>query len=260
MEPIEYSNFAVELVSRAGQLLRSQTINEGDWELKGEVNLVTETDLRVEAFIKDRIRETFPDHDILAEESAEDSSKSSASLWILDPIDGTTNYAHGYPFYSISLAFREGDIVKAGAVHAPALGELFRASLGNGAFLNGQPISVSGIKDLNSSLLCTGFPYDRRTSTHNNVGEFARLLMASQSVRRDGSAALDLCYVAAGRFDGFWEFKLKPWDTAAGTLILQQAGGMVTNIVGDQHIPEMESIVASNGKIHQAMLDELRKK
>ena len=225
---------------------------------KGDINLVTEMDTRSERIIVEMLRASFPDHGIIAEEETKIQT-GSGYRWIIDPLDGTTNYAHGYPCFSVSIALEhEGDAI-AGVVYDPMREELFSARKGGGASLNGKPIRVSAADTLIKSLLATGFPYDRKTSDKNNLDYFHELLMASQEVRRDGSAALDLCSVAAGRFDGFWELKLKPWDVAAGSLIVLEAGGMVTDLSQNAFDINAEEVLASNGRIHRQMAEVLKR-
>lgn len=248
---------AGEAARRAGRLLRENIHGPREISYKGDINLVTEMDTRSERAVVETLRAAFPDHGIVAEEETT-IRNGSGYTWIIDPLDGTTNYAHGYPCFSVSIALEhEGDVI-AGVVYDPMRDELFAARKGEGATLNGKAIGVSDTDTLIKSLLATGFPYDRKTSEKNNLDYFHDLLMASQEVRRDGSAALDLCSVAAGRFDGFWELKLKPWDVAAGSLIVREAGGMVTDLSGGPFDMHAEEILASNGRIHKQMVEALR--
>jgi myo-inositol-1(or 4)-monophosphatase len=218
---------------------------------------MTEMDMRSEREIVKTLSEAFPNHGIVAEEET-DIQNDSGFTWIIDPLDGTTNYAHGYPCFSVSIALEQEGVIVAGIVYDPMREELFSAQKGQGAFMNGKKIYVSGIDTLMNSLLATGFPYDRKVSEKNNMNNFHDLLMASQEVRRDGSAALDLCCVASGRFDGFWELKLKPWDIAAGSLIVSEAGGLVTDLSGKQFNLHAGEILASNGIIHKQMVMKLQ--
>lgn len=228
-------------------------------EHKGKLDLVTDVDRRCEDAVVGYLLKECPGCAILTEEQDEIAAGSD-SRWILDPLDGTTNYAHGYPFFCVSLALeRKGEIVW-GGVHDPLRGELFTARLKGKARLNGAAIGVSRACKLESALLCTGFPYDVHDSAEDNTDNFLRFLKTARAVRRDGAAALDLCYVACGRFDGFWEMKLKPWDIAAGWLIVQQAGGMVSGFDGTASHPFRHDIVASNGAIHRSMLQVLGEK
>ncbi|HTF99303.1 MAG TPA: inositol monophosphatase family protein [Nitrospirota bacterium] len=247
-------DIAKQAARTSGEILRNNIRGVRTVTYKGDINLVTEMDMMSERAIVKVLRSVFPDHSIVAEEET-DIRTASPFTWIIDPLDGTTNYAHGYPCFSVSLAqAREGDVIL-GVVYDPMRDELFSASKSGGAYLNGEKIAVSKTDDLIRSLLATGFPYDRTVSEKNNLDYFQNLLMASQEVRRDGSAALDLCYVAMGRFDGFWELKLKPWDVAAGSLILAEAGGVVTDLSGYAFDMHAEEILATNGLIHKAMLE-----
>ncbi len=224
---------------------------------KGEVDLVTEYDRASEQIIVETIRSRFPSHRILAEEGTT-GGDDPAHRWIIDPLDGTTNFAHGYPMSCVSVAYEMEGELAVGVVYDPFRDELFTAIRGCGAYLNGQSIHVSPTPDLAHSLLVTGFPYDR--STLDDVLErFGRLVRATQAVRRDGAAALDLAYVAAGRFDGFWEATLAPWDAAAGAVIVREAGGIVTDFSGQPWTAARRSLIAANGQpIHGEMLIALR--
>ena len=249
---------ALLAAKEAGRILRRGVGNVHEISYKRDIiDLVTEVDRLSEERIIRIIRKAHPDHEILAEEGGR-SKGTSAHRWIIDPLDGTTNYAHGYPCFCISIAVEEeGDTVY-GVVYDPIGEELFTAEKGKGAQLNGRPISVSGMERLDDSLLCTGFPYDVRRGEKTNLEYFGRFVMKAQGVRRDGSAALDLCYVAMGRFDGFWEMKLAPWDMAAGSLIVAEAGGMVSNFDGGTFTLASSEILASNGKIHGEMVEVLK--
>ncbi len=253
MERKDWLEFAEVTARGAGKILRRNWGRPQSVHFKGEINLVTVVDRESEAFIIDKIRSSFPDHGILSEESAEVTGPSSCR-WIVDPLDGTTNYAHNYPCFCVSIALEIGGELIVGAVFDPVLGESYTASAGGGAFLNGEPIRVSSIGDLRRSLLSTGFAYDVNTSADNNIKYFREFVFAGQAIRRDGSAALDMCYTACGRFDGFWELKLKPWDTAAGLLILRESGGMATRLDGSAYDIGQPDILASNGLIHQQMI------
>ncbi|MBI4456178.1 MAG: inositol monophosphatase [Acidobacteria bacterium] len=222
------------------------------------IDLVTDMDVKSEQIIVDYIARHFPGHAILAEESSHvDADKESIYKWIIDPLDGTTNYAHGYPVYCVSIAIEVNGVVVAGAIYGPPLKEMFTAIRGEGTRLNGREVHVSVVADLGEALTVTGFPYDVRIPPHTNLEYFARFLKTARAVRRDGSAALNLAYVAAGRFDGFWELKLRPWDIAAGILMVQEAGGKVTNFRGAEIDVYQSQILASNGKIHEQMLELL---
>ncbi len=254
----ELLKLAKETAVEAGSMLLRGISRIGWIEHKGEINLVTEMDMKSEQLIKDRIRSRCPDHQILAEES-DVTSQRSAYRWIIDPLDGTTNYAHGFPIFCVSIALEVEGVVQLGAVYDPTRDELFTAVRGGGAELNGNRISVSQTGDLDNALLATGFPYDLRTSEVNNTDHWNAMLPRAQAVRRAGSAALDLCYTASGRFDGFWELKLYPWDVAAGGLIVEEAGGTVTHLGGEPFNIYSREILASNGKIHLQMADILRR-
>jgi myo-inositol-1(or 4)-monophosphatase len=248
---------AQEAALKAGKILRENIGGTRKIIYKGDINLMTEMDMRSEREIVKTLSEAFPNHGIVAEEET-DIQNDSGFTWIIDPLDGTTNYAHGYPCFSVSIALEQEGVIVAGIVYDPMREELFSAQKGQGAFMNGKKIYVSGIDTLMNSLLATGFPYDRKVSEKNNMNYFHDLLMASQEVRRDGSAALDLCCVASGRFDGFWELKLKPWDIAAGSLIVSEAGGLVTDLSGKQFNLHAGEILASNGIIHKQMVMKLQ--
>jgi myo-inositol-1(or 4)-monophosphatase len=249
---------AVRAAREAGQIQREWLGKDKKVEFKGEINLVTEVDRICEQRIIEIIREFFPQHNILTEETPMPEG-SSSYRWIIDPLDGTTNYTHGYPCFCTSVALElEGKIVL-GAIYDPLLDELFTAQQGQGAFLNGARIAVSATERLTNALICTGFPYDLRESPVNNVNHFNNFIMEARAVRRDGSAALDLCYVAAGRFDGFWELKLNPWDVAAGKLLVEEAGGVVTDFDGETLDIYGQETLASNGRIHEEMIGVLER-
>ncbi len=242
---------------KAGSILREHISEPGQVKHKGAIDLVTEMDRLSERSIVEDILRAFPEHGILAEEDARIES-ASAYRWIIDPLDGTTNYAHGYPNFAVSLGVeRDGEAV-VGVVYDPMRDELFSAVRGEGARLNSRQIGVSRVAQLIGSLLATGFPYDRAVSAENNLDYFNALIMASQEVRRSGSASLDLCSVAAGRLDGFWELKLRPWDVAAGSLIVRESGGVVTDLDGAGFTIESGEIAASNGIIHDQIIEILR--
>jgi len=220
---------------------------------KGRIDLVTEADIGSEECIKTTIKKAFPDHSILAEESGMQAGQADCR-WIIDPLDGTTNYAHQLGLFAVSIAFALNDEIIIGVVLNPLSGELFVAAQGQGATLNGRPIGVSDTSTVDESLLVTGFPYAHQTIIDQLMARFKNCLKGSQGVRRLGSAALDLCFVACGRFEGFWEQELKPWDTAAGQLIAREAGATVTNFSGSDFTIEQKEILATNGQIHAAML------
>jgi myo-inositol-1(or 4)-monophosphatase len=250
-------NVALKAVLGAGKILKKGFKSGKGYRLKGAIDLVTEWDLKSQAYVTEKIGRRFPDHDMLSEEGA-GAGRTSSSCWILDPIDGTTNFVHGFPFYAVSLALlREGELV-IGIVHNPELGETYWAVRGEGAFLNGERLQVSQVERVNQSLLATGFPYNIRKTHEQVVRRFERMITRSQGVRRPGSAALDLCYVARGVYDGFWEQYLKPWDTAAGMLIVEEAGGVVTDFSGKPFPLFKKEIAASNGRLHRELLELLR--
>jgi myo-inositol-1(or 4)-monophosphatase len=252
-----YLPFAATIAREAGRLLKSKLNDRHTIDFKGEIDIVTEADRMSEALILSAIRRRYPGHDILAEESS--ATKNGSSFrWIIDPLDGTTNYAHGYPVFCVSIALEiEGEICL-GVVFNPMLDEMFIAEKGGGATLNGRNLSVSETANLSHSLLATGFPYDIREDDNNNINYFTEMARKAQAIRRAGSAALDLAYVAAGRFDGFWELKLAPWDTAAGCLLVQEAGGLITELFGLPFHLQSPHVLASNGRLHQAMMTVFR--
>jgi myo-inositol-1(or 4)-monophosphatase len=252
----DFQSVAEAAVREAGAFLRKNLDSRPEASFKGAVDLVTECDLAAQGMLADRLTAAFPDHGILAEEGLARPGRS-AYRWVVDPLDGTTNFAHTFPVFSVSAALEERGRTILGLVFDPMRDEMFTAREGAGSFLNGRPIRVSKVAELGRSLLATGFPYDVRTSSVNNVDHWTRFLLRAQAVRRCGSAAMDLCYVACGRFDGFWELKLKPWDVAAGVLIIREAGGRVTALDGGAHCLETPDTLASNGLIHQAMIDVL---
>lgn len=236
----------------AGALLKERVGKIKNIDYKSAFNIVTDVDKASEQMIISMLKKHFPDDQILGEESGAHAA-SSARRWLIDPLDGTTNFTHGYPFFSVSIGFEDQGRMRLGVVFNPISDELFWAEEGKGAYLNEQPIHVSGNATLATSLLVTGFPTDTQSAKISNMAEFSRLTDATHGVRRDGSAALDLSFVACGRFDGFWEFKLAPWDLAAGTLIVREAGGNVTNLVGGEFEMSTGHVLATNGLIHDEM-------
>jgi myo-inositol-1(or 4)-monophosphatase len=249
---------AIEAARSAGKLLREALGGPRRISYKGSpTDLVTEMDRRAEELVVERLLAAFPDHAVLAEEAGACGGRSEYR-WVVDPLDGTTNYAHGVPVFAVSVALERAGQVELGVAYDPSRDECFIAERGRGAALNGEPIRVSGTSSLGESLLATGFPYDIRTTTETNLPEYAALALQSRAVRRLGSAVLDLCYVAAGRFDGFWEQRLGPWDMAAGGLMVIEAGGRVTTLGGDPWRLDGPGLIASNGEIHRALLDALR--
>ncbi len=226
---------------------------------KGEIDLVTEADVAAEKVILAILGSDHPEVSILSEESHADYSNIPAGpLWIIDPLDGTTNFAHGFPWFAVSIGYAERGESQVGVIYAPMLDELFCACKGHGARLNGERIVVSEAGQLGKSLLATGFPYDVRQSSGQVISALEKVLIRCQGVRRAGAAALDLAYTACGRLDGFWEIKLKPWDTAAGLLLVEEAGGKVTDFKGEAYSPFVPEILASNGLLHGELIALLR--
>jgi myo-inositol-1(or 4)-monophosphatase len=248
---------AIEAVVRAGDLQMARFGGAIEVSKKGRIDLVTEVDVAVERRFRAMIAERFPDHDVLAEEFGGGHARAR-HCWIFDPLDGTTNYAHGLPIFCASLGLEIDGRLEIGAVYDPTRRELFTAERGVGAFLNGEPLRVSRTSGLLDALLVTGFPYTVHDGAASVVGLFGEFIAHAQAVRRLGSAALDLCYVAAGRMDGFWEERLKPWDVAAGALIVEEAGGVITAIDGGPFEVRRASVIASNGRIHGEMVATVR--
>lgn len=251
-----YLGAAVQAAREAGHILLEGFGRRPRIYYKGRINLVTDMDRRSEAAIVTFLHRQFPDHTILSEEGHGHEGRGEAR-WIVDPLDGTTNYTHGFPFFSVAIAFEEQGVLCCGVVYDPLRQEWFTAMRGGGAFVNDEPIQVSDTDCIEDALLCTGFPYDIKESPENNINHFRDFSLRAQAVRRPGSAALDLAYVAAARLDGFWEFKLKPWDMAAGALLVQEAGGTTTDARGRSLDLFHGEIVASNGLIHRAMVEVL---
>jgi myo-inositol-1(or 4)-monophosphatase len=245
------------LARRAGDILRAGYGRRPQIQYKGVIDLVTDVDHQSEDFLLSEIQQRFPEHSIQTEESGSISGQDCC-VWYIDPMDGTVNFAHGLPFFAVSIGYAEGGKLHLGAVYDPLRDEMFIAERGHGAWLNGQPIHASAVDDLDHSLLVTGFPYDIRTHPENNLDLFNRFMLLSQGVRRLGSAALDLCYVAAGRLDGFWEVRLKHWDVAAGGLIAEEAGAAVSDIRGGvDYLSPPSSILACAPGIQAQMLQVL---
>ncbi|OQW33039.1 MAG: inositol monophosphatase [Nitrospira sp. SG-bin1] len=246
---------AAVAASRAAGTLLLQYAEAGfDIEYKNPINLVTDADRAAEQCVIDHLKAHFPIHRFLAEEQGRLEESPSPYLWIIDPLDGTTNFAHGYPTYCVSIGLEHEGRCVLGVIFDPSRNELFTASEHGGALLNGRPIHVSDTMTLDNSLLVTGFAYDIRETSRNNLDHFVKFALKAQGLRRTGSAALDLCYVAAGRFDGFWEVRLNPWDMAAGSVIVREAGGRLTDFSGKGLSIYGQELVASNGRIHEAML------
>jgi myo-inositol-1(or 4)-monophosphatase len=236
----------------AGRLLMEKYESGVRVEFKGKYDLVTEADRDSEALIVDMIRKDYPDHDVLAEEGKY-GERDSQFRWIIDPLDGTTNYAHSFPWFAVSIAMEKDGVLELGVVYNPNNNEMFVAERGRGAFLGEQRLKVSTVKTLERSLLATGFAYDHKHARANNYEYFNCFQRAAQACRRPGVASLDLASVAAGRFDGFWEMKLKPWDLAAGVLLIEEAGGRVSDFDGEPMALEDPECLASNGLIHDEM-------
>lgn len=250
----------ITLARQAGDILRTSFGQHLRVDHKGVIDLVSEADRRSEQFLLNHIRKHFPGDAIVAEESGELAGTGNHA-WYIDPLDGTINYVHGLPIYSVSIAYAEAGKLLLGVVYEPMHNECFSAHAGAGSWLNDQLIHPTLTPDLDHALLVTGFPYDIRTNPDNNLDHYIHFALHSQGVRRLGSAALDLCYVACGRFDGFWELRLNPWDVAAGGLIAREAGATVTNLVGnDDFMSPPHSVLAANSHIHPLMMPELRQK
>jgi myo-inositol-1(or 4)-monophosphatase len=251
-------NFAIQTARDAGHILADRRGRALQVSNKGDIDLVTEADLASEKLIIERIKSHYPRHAILAEESGategvEMVPGKSDAKWIVDPLDGTTNYAHGYPCFCVSIALERDGVIELGVIYDPTRDEMFAAERGQGATLNDRRIRVSGVEDLNSAMLCTGFPYNVRERP-DFARHFANFTMEAQAVRRDGSASLDLAYLAGGRFDGFWEEGLKAWDVAAGVLLIEEAGGRVTDFDGSLLDIYAPKVLASNGLVHGAKM------
>lgn len=248
---------AREAAETAGNYLKENFDRNTEIQYKGDIDLVTEKDRESQKIIHKMIKENFPRHSILGEEDLE-VQEDKELLWLVDPIDGTTNFARSLPAFCVSVAFLVEGKVQVGVVNIPMLNEMFYSVRGSGAFLNKKQLHVSKEKEIGKSLLATGFPYDRRESKVNNVNHFNKFIVRVLGIRRMGSAAIDLCYTAAGRFDGFWELKLAPWDTAAGMILVEEAGGKVTDFSGTPFDPYMKECLASNGLIHNRMMETIK--
>jgi myo-inositol-1(or 4)-monophosphatase len=253
-----YLTTAVEAVVLAGDLQMERFGGTFQIDKKGAIDLVTEVDVAVERRFRALIAERFPDHQILAEEMGGAAAAPAGPCWIFDPIDGTSNFAHGLPIFCASLALEIDGVAEVAAVYDPTRKELFTAERGGGAFLNGRPLHVSSADRLIDAMLLTGFPYDVHSRVEEIVGLFAAFIATTRAVRRLGSAALDLCYVAAGRVDGFWETDLKAWDIAGGALMVAEAGGRVTGTGGEPFESRGGHLLATNGYVHDAMLAVIR--
>jgi len=253
----DFLTIAEKAARSAGRILIELRSADLQIRKKGAVDLVTDADKQSENLIREIINSHFPDHSFKAEEGTQ-SAGDSGYLWLVDPLDGTTNYAHGFPVYCVSIGLLKNNEIIAGCIYSPCLDECFTAEKGRGGYLNGKRISVSKTSSLDDSLLATGFPYDIRVSEDNNLKEFAAFYRKAQAVRRAGAAAMDLAYVACGRLDGFWEFKLSPWDIAAGILLVEEAGGEVSSWTAGKADIFKGEILASNGLIHKQMVDVLK--
>lgn len=253
-------SYMENLARQAGEILRAGYDTEHEVNYKGLIDLVTEVDHQSEKFLLGHVQKDFPDHHIFSEESGIIEGNDE-NVWYIDPLDGTVNYAHSIPIFCVSIAYASRGSLKLGAVYDPMRDEMFLAERGKGAMLNGRPLKASSATDLRRSLLVTGFPYNAWDTPRDNFANFVKFGKLSQGVRRLGSAALDLCYVAAGRFDGYWEISLNPWDVAAGGLIAEEAGARVTNVQGDpDYISPPESVIACAPGIYDRIFGELNNK
>jgi myo-inositol-1(or 4)-monophosphatase len=257
-EAAQFFSTAWQAAHAGGAIVREKWQGPMSISHKGAVDLVTSVDRAAERCIVERLRRDFPHHSLLAEEETDYRGSQKGYRWIIDPLDGTTNFAHGYPQFSISIALEREQQLLLGLVYDPLRQECFAAIRGEGATLNGRPIAPSKVAEINSALFGTGFPYDRRQNAEQYLVYFKAFMVRAQGIRRAGSAALDLCYVACGRLDGFWELKLKPWDTAAGTLIVREAGGRVSNFSGGEFSIWGSETMASNGLIHGEMIEVMQ--
>jgi myo-inositol-1(or 4)-monophosphatase len=249
---------AWEAAHAAGDLMRENWQRPKEISYKGAIDLVTSVDRDAERCIVNSLRQNFPDHSILAEEETDVADSQESFRWIIDPLDGTTNFAHGYPQFCVSIALEYQQDLLLGIVYDPLRRECFSTIRGQGAKLNGQAICVSNLTELDQALLATGFPYDCRDNPDFYLSYFRAFMTRSQGIRRAGAAALDLCYVACGRLDGFWELKLRPWDTAAASLIVREAGGRISDFSGNEFSIHGNETMATNGAIHADMLDVIR--
>ncbi len=254
----KYAKVAIEAALKSGHFIRKSVGHTGKISYKGKDNIVTDVDKRAEEMIIETILSEFPDHSILSEERAP-TKGSSPYKWVIDPLDGTTNFAHSFPFFSVSIALERESAILLGVIYDPVRDELFYAEHKKGAYLNRKPIHVSRVNGLSNAFLATGFSYGIRRKDRN-IRNFKNLLVRSLAIRRAGSAALDLAYVACGRFDGFWEMDLHPWDSAAGTLLVREAKGNVTKFDGSVYTHYDKNVLATNGRIHGRMIKILTKK
>lgn len=249
-------SFVLGLAQQVGHCIYRSAHKTKRIDYKGEIDLVTQFDRKSQDLIVKRLSREFPEYGILSEENLSRDVESPIK-WIVDPLDGTTNFAHGLPIWAISIALEKKGEMLIGVVYDPSRGEMFYAIKGNGAFLNERKIHVSAVKQLDHSLLVTGFPYDIRSAKDNNLDHFNNFAVRAQAVRRLGSAALDLCYTACGRFDGYWELKLSPWDQAAGSLILKEAGGRISDFRGKPFSIYGDEVLGTNGLVHRQMMKVL---
>lgn len=254
----ELCEVAGRIARQAGERINELTPQQRHVQFKGRRDMVTEVDQASEELIISAIQSQYPDHAIVAEESGGTAFQDAAFRWYIDPLDGTTNFVHGFPAYCVSLACSHEETLVAAAIYDPVKDELFTAWLGGGAYLNDRRISVSLVAGLQDSLLATGFPYVNDEVYHQNMSLWVKIYGQTQGLRRGGAAALDLAYVAAGRLDGFWEYSLSPWDQAAGALLVTEAGGKVTRTDGSAFIPEHKSILASNTVLHPVLLEQFK--
>jgi len=248
-----FKRVAIEAALESGLFIKGSLGKVGKISYKGRINIVTDVDRRSESMIIKKIRASFPCHSILSEESAPEQ-KESDYRWIIDPLDGTTNFSRGFPFFAVSIALEERGRVILGAVYDPMRDELFYAEEGKGAYLNKKIIHVSGTRRLSQAFLATGFAYGIKGAGDTNVGNFEKFLMRALAVRRAGSAALDLCYVARGVFDGFWELDLQPWDSAAASLVVKESKGLVTKFDGSKYTYKDKEVLATNNLVHREMI------
>lgn len=252
-----YLAFAEKIAREAGKILRDGYTKPREITKKGKIDLVTSVDLKSEKLVVSRIKSAYPSHSILGEENAR-IEKNSPFRWVIDPLDGTINFAHGYPAFCVSIGLQYNNASVVGVVYDPMRDELFSAILDSGARLNGKKIKIAQTADLVDALCATGFPYDTHESKNDNLGNFNRVMKAAQDIRRNGSAAIDLCYLACGRYDAYWEIKLSPWDTAAGFLIASEAGAVVTDFSGKPYTVESKEIAAANPTLHKQILPLLK--
>lgn len=249
--------FAIQCALESGRIQSEYFQKRIGIHYKGEIDIVTDVDIACQKKIIELIENSYPNDYVIAEEKS-NVFDEKRNKWIVDPLDGTTNYAHGYPFFCTSIAYEIMGEVKVGVVYNPIFNELFFSQKGEGAYFNGKRIHVSGVDDMKQALLSTGFPYDLPTSPRNNINHFIDFLYRAQAVRRDGSAAMNLAYIACGRFDGHWEMKLNPWDMAAGVLLVEEAGGTVSDFKGGSFSIYGDELLASNGLLHNRLIEVLR--